>query len=350
MLPTHRRILLLTEGRLGVFTSKTAAVLLRYRVADVVGIVDSAFAGARAGEHIPWARPDLPVLARVTDAPTADALYVGVAPVGGGLPSGMRAQLTAALRSGMDVVSGLHERLAADAELARIAAESGARMIDVRALQPPPTVASAAARHTRARRVLTVGTDCNVGKMVTALELSIAARRRGLDARFLATGQTGMMVAGDGVPIDAVVSDFAAGAIEGLVLRHADADVQFIEGQGSLGHPGFSGVTLSLLHGACPDALILVHHAGRTHYRAEPHHPLPAVGTLIDAYERVAALVHPTRVVGVALNAHGCAPAAAEAAQAELRTALRLPVVDPLADGCDALLDALNLSGMERRG
>ena len=349
MLPAHRRILVLTEGRLGVFTSKTAAVLLRYRATDVVGIVDSAFAGKRADEHIPWARPDVPVVARVADVPAADALYVGVAPVGGGLPSEMRAQVAEALRGGLDVVSGLHERLGADEELARLAAESGARLIDVRALQPAPTVATAAARRTRARRVLTVGTDCNVGKMVTALELSIAARRRGLDARFLATGQTGMMVAGDGVPIDAVVSDFAAGAIEGLVLRHADADVQFVEGQGSLGHAGFSGVTLSLLHGSCPDALILVHHAGRTHYRADPHHSLPAVDALVEAYERVAALIHSTRVLGVALNTHGCAPDSAQAAIAELRSVLRLPVVDPVVDGCDALLDALNLNRTERR-
>lgn len=340
-LPHYRRLLLLTEGRLGVFTSKTAAVLLRYRAPDIVALVDAAAAGRRVADVIPWA-PDVPILPTVEAAQPLhpDALFIGIAPVGGALPLEMRAHVSAALALGIDVVSGLHTFLQDDGELARIAVQNGARIHDLRRPPGERCVACGRARSTRARRVLTVGTDCNVGKMVAALELTAAAQRRGLRARFVATGQTGIMVAGDGVAIDACVSDFAAGAVEQLVLANGDADVCFVEGQGSLGHPGFSPVTLALLHGACPDALVLVHEVGRTRYKAPPHDPLPPLPRLIAAYEETAALLHPARVVGVAINAAGQDPTAAARARREIEQELDLPVADVLRDGADTLLGA----------
>lgn len=342
ILPVYHRILLLTEGQLGVFSSKTAASLLRYRGNDVVGVVDSAAAGRNIADFIPWA-PPVPIVPDIAaTAPLQpDALFVGVAPVGGALPDDMRAPVVAALNAGIDVVSGMHGFLSDDPELVSLAARRGARLLDLRRPPADRVVASAQALHTRCRRVLTVGTDCNVGKMVAALELTAAARRRGADARFLATGQTGIMIAGRGISVDACVADFTAGAVEQLVLDAADADICFVEGQGSVAHPGYSAVTLALLHGACPDALVLVHQLGRTHYKAPPNGPLPAMRRLIDVYEQTAGLLHPARVVALAVNSVGQTDAAARTGVSALERELGLPVADPVRDGCDRILDAV---------
>ncbi len=337
----YKRILLLTEGRLGVFTSKTAVALLRYRSPDVVGVVDSAFAARELSDIIPGA-PARPIFPSVSAAAglKPDALFVGVAPTGGALPAEFRAQLCQALRAGIDVVSGLHTQLAHDAEFRTLAAESGACILDLRRPPAERRVAAGRARTTRCRRVLTVGTDCNVGKMVTAFELARTAAGRGLDGRFIATGQTGIMVSGRGIAVDAVVSDFTAGAVEQLVLEAGDSDVCIVEGQGAIGHAGFSGVALSILHGACPDALILVHHAGRTHHKSEPRDPLPPLPAQWAAYEQAAALLHPARIVGVALNTHGVPEQVVRSETSRLEDEFDVPVVDPLRQGCEPLLSA----------
>ena len=338
----YARILLLTEGRLGVFTSKTAAVMLRYRPEHVVGVVDSTFAGRRLPDLIPWA-PARPIFATVSAALPLepDALFVGIHPAGGVLPAELRGAVSDALRAGIDVVSGLHTQLAEDAEFRALAGEDGARLVDLRRPPTQRVVATGRAKATRCRRVLTVGTDCNVGKMVAALELTRAAADRGLDARFIATGQTGMMVSGRGVAVDAVVADFAAGAIEEQVLTAGDSDVCIVEGQGSIGHPGFSGVTLSILHGVCPDALILVHHAGRTHHKSEPRSMLPPLAVQWAAYEQAAGLLHPARIAGVALNTHGVDERAVRAERRRIETDFGVPVADPLHEDCAALLSAV---------
>ncbi|HOO17622.1 MAG: DUF1611 domain-containing protein [Phycisphaerae bacterium] len=341
VLPPYRRILLLTEGQLGAFTSKTAAALLRYRAPDVVGVLDSHAAGTDVRTVFPWS-PPVPIVADIAAARTLapDALFVGIAPPGGALPGPMRQHIAHALAAGMDVVSGLHQFLADDAELAALAQQNRARIFDLRRPPAERTIATARALSTRCRRVLTVGTDGNVGKMVAGLELTAAARQRGLRAEFLATGQTGTMIAGRGVAIDAVVSDFAPGAVEELVLSAADSDICIIEGQGSIAHPGFSAVTLALLHGACPDAMILVHHARRTHYSAAPHMRIPRLAELRAIYESAASLLHPSRVVGVALNPLGCDPKLVREETRLLAQELRIPVCDAIC-GCTALLDAV---------
>lgn len=349
-LPRYRRILLLTEGSLGVFRSKTAACMLRYRGEDVVGVLDSAAAGRDVRSFIPDA-PPVPILPDVAAALPLkpDALFIGVAPTGGVLPEAMRRHVREALAAGIDVVSGLHVRLAADPEFAaatgRLKTGPTGRILDIRV---PPTmleVASGKAAGIRCRRVLTVGTDCNVGKMVAALEMARAAQRGGLDARFVATGQTGIMVAGRGLAVDAVVADFIAGAAERLVLAEADAEVCFIEGQGSIAHAGYSGVTLGLLHGAAPDALVLVHHAGRTHYHVEGSPPLPDIRSLCDAYERLAAFVYPARIAAVALNPSGASPDTVERERRRLERELGVPVANPVGEECEILLRALGLAG-----
>jgi len=338
----YTRILLLTEGHLGVFTSKTAVALLRYRGDDVVAVIDSAFAGRPLPDIIAGApsRPILPDVAAAREL-RPDALFVCIHPTGGALPAEFRAQIAAALRLGMDVVSGLHARLTDDEELVRIASGSGACLIDLRRPPAERCVAAGRARSTRCRRVLTVGTDCNVGKMVAAVELTRAARARAIDARFVATGQTGMMISGTGVAVDAVVADFAAGAVERAVLDAGDSDLCVVEGQGSIGHAGFSGVTLALLHGVCPDAMILVHHAGRTHHKSPPHSPLPPLRDQWRAYELLAGLLHPARIVGVALNTYGVSDNVARDERRRIEEEFGVPVTDPLAEGCEPLLDAV---------
>jgi uncharacterized NAD-dependent epimerase/dehydratase family protein len=198
--------------------------------------------------------------------------------------------------------------------------------------------------------VLTVGTDCNVGKMTAALEVTNALRRRGVRASFVATGQTGMAIAGSGIAVDAVVSDFLAGAVETLVLEAArGADLVIVEGQGSLAHPGFSGVTLGLLHGACPEAMILCHHAGRSRLRisAQDYSP-PAIAPLAEvreAYERAAGWVRPSRVVAAAINTLGMDDDAARDACAAAERELGVPATDPVRFGADRLADAMPMPG-----
>ncbi len=342
VLPPYRRMLLLTEGRLGVFSAKTAASILRYRGADVMALVDSVAAGADVRELVPWA-PAVPIVSDV-DAAAAlhpEVLVIGIAPPGGALPAEMRKQIGRALELRLDVVSGLHEFLSDDPELAATAARSGCRIIDLRRPTGVRVLAAARAKATRCRRVLTVGTDGNVGKMVTALELTAAARGRGLRAEFLGTGQTGILIAGRGVAVDAVAADFAPGAVEELVLGVSDCDICFVEGQGSLAHPGFSAVTLALLHGACPHALVLVHHAGRTSYKVNPELRIPPFRELCALYEQAASVLHPCRVAAVALNAHGVDDATRNRCTREVSRELRVPVFDPLADGAAELLEAV---------
>ena len=341
VLPPYERIIVLTEGHLGVFSSKTAACLLRYRGQDVVGVVDSTAAGTDVRTAIPWA-PPVPVFENVAAAAGSQpqALFIGIAPVGGALPPEMRQHVRQALRAGIDVVSGLHVHLSDDDEFAEAGRQSGARLFDLRQPPTPGVIAGGRARGTRCRRVLTVGTDGNVGKMVTAFELKRAAQRRGLHVRLAATGQTGIMIEGYGIVVDAVVADFAAGATEQLVLHISDCELGIIEGQGGIAHPGFSGVTLALLHGACPDAMILVHHAGRTHYRAEPHGPIPPLDRLCAAYEQAASLLHPARVVAVAINGFDVEQHLVRAEMRRIEQELKVPVADPITPDVQRLLAA----------
>ena len=338
----YRRMLILTEGHLGVFSSKTAISVLRYRPNDCVAVIDSEYAGAKIRE-LAADLPDVPVLPDVAAAGSLrpDAILVGIAPTGGDLPEAMHRHLTDALGAGLSVISGLHTMLNEDPILAGLARKHGGRIHDIRDTGPIIRIARGLARGTRARRVLTVGTDCNLGKMVTALELRKAASTAGLDAAFVATGQTGIMIEGWGLAIDHVISDFVAGAVEMLVERAAGHDVMFIEGQGSLEHPGYSGVTCSLLHGSCPDAMILSHRPGRVLHNSWPDCPIPPLRTHIELYERMLAPLHPGRVVAIALNTAGMEPAAAEQAIAQAAAETGLPAADVIRNGPGVLLDAV---------
>jgi uncharacterized NAD-dependent epimerase/dehydratase family protein len=330
------RLALFTAGLLADGHAKTAHGILRYAPREVVCVLDDRHAGRRAPEVIPYARRDVPVVATVQDAAAlgANVLVVGVAPLGGALTPEWRAVLLEAAAAGMALEAGLHTELAADTELAR----AGVR--DLRAA--PDDLSVPTGERPDARIVHTVGSDCAIGKMSVTLELDAAARARGLKSAFVATGQTGIAIAGWGIAVDHVIADFISGAAFRLIQEGATrAPLLFVEGQGALGHPAYSGVTLGLLHGCRPDALVLCHRAGATTLDDYPDTPIPPLPELIADYERMAAAVHPARVKAIALNTRDLTADEAAAEIARVTQATGVPVADPVRFGADVLLDAV---------
>ncbi len=333
-----RRIVLLTEGHSNPITAKTAASVIRYCSDEVLAVLDATKAGG-------WAAPllgvgaDLPVIASLDETPAANTLMIGIAPPGGKIPSTWRPIIRQALERGMTVVSGLHDFLSADTELAAVARQANARIVDVRD-NDEQDVADRRGIRPDCLRIQTVGNDCCVGKMVTALELTAGLQQSGHDAHFVATGQTGIMIAGSGCPVDRVIADFINGAVEKLVLANQQHAMLIFEGQGSLAHPRYSAVTLGLLHGAMPHGLILCCEAGRTHVHGMPHVPLEPLDRLRTVYERVAALAHPCRVIGISANTRNLSDEESREYCGRLSTELNLPACDPIRHGTNPLVEA----------
>ncbi len=342
MLGKTRRLALLAEGCFNATDAKSAVGVLRYRTSEVVAVIDSTRAG-RTAQSCAGVGGDIPVVANLDGAAAydADTLLIGIAPPGGALPAPWRAVVAEALMRGMDVIAGMHQFLADDPELATLAEAKGCKLIDVRRPPAARSIATRRAASVDALVVLTVGSDCNVGKMTTALELEAALQAMGVKAAFVATGQTGIFVADRGVAVDAVVSDFVAGAVEDLVVEAArDAAVVLVEGQGSIHHPGYSGVSLSLLHGACPDAMILCHQAGRTHIKTFDAGPAPRIRSLIEIvrdHERAASWMSPARVLGISLNTVTLDESEAKRAIDHEAQRTSLPVTDPVRYGAQPL-------------
>ena len=355
------RLTLLAEACFTPLDAKTAVGVLRYRPERVVAVLDSTRAGSTA-EACVGVGGSIPVVASL-DAAAAlgtDGLLIGVAPQGGDLPPPWRAVVSDALRRGWNVFSGLHRFLADDPELAALARLHGARVVDARRPPADRPIAARRAAAVRALVVLTVGSDCNVGKMTTALELRRALETRGTRTSFVATGQTGIFVADGGAAVDAVTSDFAAGITERLVLEAAPgADVVVVEGQGALHHPAYSGVTLALLHGACPRAMVLCHQPSRERVRVPGARGLPPGGSsepvipplaeLRLAYETAAGWVSPSRVVGVALHTGGLDAGEARRAVDRAAAETGLPATDPVRFGAGPLADAVEAFRAEGR-
>jgi uncharacterized NAD-dependent epimerase/dehydratase family protein len=338
----NRRFVVLVEGSLGVLDAKTAAVLLRYAPESVAALLDTTRAGTTAQDALGYGGA-VPIVATLTEAMAhrPDALLVGIAPVGGLLPDAWRAVLVEALDHGLDLWAGLHTFLADDPVLARHARERGRALVDLRRVPETLPVASARVREVSARVTLTVGSDCNVGKMTAAWELVRALKERGERATFVATGQTGILLEGRGLAVDRVVSDFVAGAAEALVLEAAAvSDHVVVEGQGSIVHPGYAGVTLGLLLGALPHAMILCHQPSRTEIRHGAI-PIPPLPELVRRYEDALAAVRPGRVVAVALNTYDLAEAEARRAVDDAARATGLPATDPVRFGAAVLADAV---------
>jgi uncharacterized NAD-dependent epimerase/dehydratase family protein len=322
--------------------AKTAVGVLRYADHEVVAVLDRDIPGRRVSEFLPDVQ-DAPIVASMADVPgEVDALFVGIAPIGGGFEDSWRPDVRAALERGCDVVAGLHYFLAEDEEFAALAAEHGAELRDVRRPPADLDVSEGIADRVEATVVNTVGTDCSVGKMTATFELAAAAREAGYTAAVVPTGQTGIIIEGWGTPVDHVISDYVAGAVEDLILEVGDDhDYLFVEGQGSIVHPAYSAVTLGILHGAMPDALVLCHEAGRERVHGYESVELPPLSEYVDRYESLAAPVREAPVAAGALNTRSLGDAAAREAAATAAERLDAPVTDPLRFDRAKLLDAL---------
>ena len=336
----RKRYLILAEGKSGdPHYGKTARGVMRYVPEQVVVLLDRA----RAGET----EQGFPIVGTVEEAlayePTT--ALVGVATQGGRFPPAWRELLRACVQSGLDLENGLHEFLADDAELVDLAARHGVELRDLR--RPPPglNVPTGENMDLDAHIVLTVGSDCAIGKMTVSLELDRQARERGLRSVFVPTGQTGIAIAGWGIAVDAVVADFIAGAAEQLVVEGAQrgGDLLWVEGQGSLVHPVYSGVTLGLYHGSAPHLLVLCHEAGRTEIEGAGGgpHPIPPLGELVRLHEDLALPARAARVVAIALNTRSLSDDEARAAIAAAERETGLPTDDPVRFGPARLVDAV---------
>ena len=337
----QRVAILLHEGVKGT-QGKTGLSLLRYSEAPIVAVIDRTCAGQSLSE-LTLIKRDVPIVASVAAALEyqPQVLVIGIAPKGGILPDDYWHDIKDALIAGMSLVNGLHTPLANIADLKALL-KPGQLIWDVRKEPPNLGVATALARTLPCRRVLTVGTDMAVGKMSTSIQLHWASRLRNWRSKFLPTGQTGLMLEGDGVPLDAVRVDFAAGAVEQMVMRFGkNYDILHIEGQGSLLHPG-STATLPLIRGSQPTQMILVHRAGQTHVMDNV--PIPPLSEVIRLYEIVASAggaFASVPVVGVALNTGHLNESAAKEAIAQVQSETNLPCTDPIRFDAGLLLNAI---------
>lgn len=336
----HRVVILLHQGLLGG-TGKTGLTLLRYSQSQIVAVIDRECAGKSLFE-LTGINKNVPIVASVREALSyhPDVLAIGIAPSGGALPDAWIEEIDRAIASGLSLVNGLHTFFGQKPA----SPEDGQWIWNVRQEPPGLTVARGKARYLPCRRVLAVGTDMAIGKMSASIELERCALSRGLRAKFLATGQAGLMIAGDGVPLDAVRVDFAAGAVEQMMMQFGpDHDILFVEGQGSLLHPG-STATLPLLRGSQPTHLLLVHKAGQTHIKYHPDVQIPPLPQVIQMYQMVASAagaMQPSRVAAIALNTGHLDQAAAKSAIAQVQAETGLPCTDVVRFGADLLLDAI---------
>ncbi len=335
-----KRYLILAEGRSGdPHYGKTARGVIHSGRDAVVAILDSE----RAGETY----AGLPIVATVEEAlayePTT--ALVGVATAGGRFPPAWRELLRTCVAAGLDLENGLHEHLVDDPELVALAREHGVALRDLRLPPPGLNVPTGANLELDATTVLTVGSDCAIGKMTVCLELDRDARSRGIASEFVPTGQTGIAIAGWGIAVDAVVSDFIAGAAERLVVEGSErgGELLLVEGQGSLLHPAYSGVTLGLMHGSAPHAYVLCHQAGQRFVDDDERFPIPPLSELVDLHERMSLLARPARVAAIALNTRNLGEDEAAAAVEEAEAETGLPADDPVRFGAAKLVDALAL-------
>ena len=339
------RLAIFAEGLFAKHTGKTAHGVIRYGTREVVAVIDSTCAGRTASEVEPFCAKPVPIVASLEEAleRRPDTLLIGAAPPGGKLDPAWRSVLLTAIDTGLSLEAGLHTQLNDEPELNEAAERMGVELRDLRRAPLDLTVPKGPySRPDEVRVVHSVGSDTVIGKKVVTLELDLAARERGIRSVYVPTGQTGVAIAGWGIAVDHVISDYVAGAGERLVLEGAErGDLLFVEGQGALYHPAYSGVTLGLLHGSAPDLLVLVHKPNATHNRNYPDLPIPPLNELIAAYENVAAPVRPTRVAAIALNTSDLDEDAARAAIADAERETGLPADDVVRFGADRVLQAV---------
>ena len=333
-----RKIILLTDGQTNVH-AKTAISVIRYQREEVVALLDRDTAG-RTSQELLSVGGDLPIVGSLDDAPEADTLMIGIAPPGGHVPPPWRPIILEAIRRGMTVLSGLHDFLAEDPEFSAAAAESGAKLVDVRKSNERD-VAEHNQFDERCLRIQTVGHACSCGKMAVAIETQRELSRRGRDAKFIATGQTGIFIEGDGCAVDAVVADFVSGAAERLVLANQHHEIVVIEGQGTLVDCRYSGVTLGLLHGCAPDGLILCYRMGQDKVNKTLKYDMPPLDRIKAFYEMATSFIHPCEFIGIAVNGYGFTEAEVAAECDRVSREFGLPACDIYRHGASALANAV---------
>lgn len=338
-----RRILALAEGRFSPLKSKTANGALIYMPGEVVAIIDSTKTGKTAHDLLGYGG-SVPVISSVEEGikfqPTH--LLIGIAPTGGRLPDVWRDWIKTAIRNKMHILSGLHSILSDDAEFVALAKEYKVTITDWRKIPHEYEVVSKGNYRTRkAKTILTVGADCNIGKMTTMLQVYNEFLKRGLKSDFIGTGQTGIMISGKGIAVDAIISDYIAGCIEKCIDASDSEgyDYIFVEGQGALTHQGYSGVTFGLMHGTMPDAMIMCVQPTRTH--DDYGLPIPDINKLIELHERVIEFFRRTKVVGIGINSIGLTDEQSMDEAKKLEDKTGLPAIDTFRFGGEKLTDTL---------
>lgn len=336
-----RKIVLLTAGHTNPRTAKTSTGLLRFCPDECVAVLDPDHAGKMASDLLEVGE-NVPIVASLADVEHADTFVLGIAPPGGKIPDSWIPIISEAIDRDMKIVSGLHDFLSEHPVIAKHANEKNVPIVDVR-----KNDFKQISRHPEFRsdcfRVHTVGHDCSVGKMLVSLTLARGLEKLGHRSKFIATGQTGIMVEGDGLPIDCVAADFVSGAAEHLVVSNEqDHDVLVVEGQGSLVHPAYSQVTLGLLHGCRPHALVFVFEAGRESVAGLDHVPLIGLREQISLFETMGSLYHPCKTIALAMNGRKVSPDRANEIAQKVSEELELPVTDVVRDGPDSLLATVN--------
>jgi len=326
------RLVILAHDTLVGFGGKTARGVYFYSPHEIIAIVDRKHRGMNASQLFPGMR-DVPIYGNLKEVPEDyDTLIVGSAPIGGKLPEFWRDEIRLALMEGKTVVSGLHDFLSDDEEFRKLAEEHNAKIWDVR--KPPQNLRVADGSGRDAPTILVVGTDCSVGKMVTAIELYKEALSRGISSAFVATGQTGIMVGCDaGYVIDRIAGDFMAGAVEEMINKFKDREMIFVEGQGDLAHPAYSGVTLAILHGSYAKKIILAHDPTRKGHMEYEDFPILPLEKSIELYEKLAEPISGGKVVGISIDGENMTLDEIERYRDKIEYELGLPAEDVLRFG-----------------
>ena len=344
MLTPKNKVIVYAQDSFSGDSAKTGIGFIRYGLCETVGIVDRQIKGKKANDIIPDLS-SVPIFASIAEAkknsPDADVLLVGIATAGGEFPPGWIPDIKAALELKLNIVNGLHDFLSDIPEIKKSADENGVFVWDVRKANKKFQIANARLLDYPTEIILTVGTDGAIGKMTCALELTKSAKKKGISAKFIATGQTGMMISGEGVPLDAIVSDFAAGAVEEEMIKAAKENykIAFVEGQGSILHPGWSGVTLALLHGSLPHKMIICHKVNRE-YLKNTKIKIDSLNQFIKIYEDMSLPLRKAKVVGISLNTYGLSENEANEAIKKIENETNLPTSDPVRQTGEKLLKA----------
>jgi uncharacterized NAD-dependent epimerase/dehydratase family protein len=328
---SERSWLILTDGYLTTRNAKTAHGVIQYSPDHVAAVLDGEHAGRDVADVLPRLGRSVPIVRSLDEGLSYEptSLLLGVATPGGWMPEHWRDLIAQAIAARLEIVNGLHTFLKDDSELVRLAEEHGVKLWDVR--EPPADIPLFSGKSLEIPQsvVLTVGTDCAVGKKTAALELTKAGNESGRKCEFVATGQTGILIAGRGIAVDRVISDFLSGAAEKLVCEaDPDSEILVVEGQGGMWHPAYASVTLGLLHGCAPHALVLCHQTGRTAIEEPPYTKLPPLSDMVSEYEQAAALLRPATVACVTVNCHDLDDDAARAEIERIEDSTGLPAGD----------------------